>query len=256
MEPAGTRSAHPSDTGNTGVDLVLDDVSVEVDGREILRKIGFSAQVSRLGVVGRNGSGKSTLARVIAGLLKPTSGTVRVDGLDLARDRKAALREVGVLFQNPDHQIIFPTVLEEVTFGLRQLGRGKREAEADALATLAEFRKSHWADAHVSALSQGQRHLVCMMSILAMRPRLIVLDEPFSGLDIPTRMQLGSCLDTWHGALIHVTHDPSDLDGYDHVVWMEKGMVTAEGTPETLLPRYISAMTELGGTDDISELSR
>ncbi len=237
-------------------ELVLEDLCVEIDGRAILRKVGFSTTVARLGIVGRNGSGKSTLARTIAGLLKPNSGTARVNGLNLVKHRKAALREIGFLFQNPDHQIIFPTVQEEVTFGLRQLGQRKKEAEANALATLAGFGKSHWAEVHVSTLSQGQRHLVCLMAILAMRPRTIVLDEPFAGLDIPTKMQLTSYLEGYQGAVVHVSHDPVEIKDYDHIIWIENGALNAEGPPEALLPNYLAEMTRFGGTDDISELSR
>ncbi|MFD2813502.1 ATP-binding cassette domain-containing protein [Paracoccus aerius] len=97
-------------------------VGVSLSGRRILH--GISAQLSepRVGIVGRNGSGKTTLARVVAGLIEPNDGEARIGGLDMARDRRAALAAVGIIFQNPDHQIIFPTVLEEVAFGLTQQG--------------------------------------------------------------------------------------------------------------------------------------
>lgn len=243
-------------TKPSNVALLLSDLCIAIEGQEILHSINLSTKVARLGIVGRNGSGKSTLARAIAGLLEPTSGSALVNGADMAKDRKEALRQVGFLFQNPDHQIIFPTVLEEVTFGLRQLGQKKTEADENARATLADFGKTHWADAHVAALSQGQRHLVCIMAIIAMQPRMIILDEPFSGLDIPTKMQLKAYLDKYQGTLVHVSHDPDDIKDYDHIVWMEKGTLCEEGPPEVLLARYLEEMAKLGETDDISELSR
>lgn len=136
--------------------IELSGLCAEIEGRAILRDITFSRRMSRLGIIGRNGSGKSTLARILAGLLRPSGGRVRVNGHNLAKDRKAALREVGFLFQSPDHQIIFPTVAEEIAFGLRQAGAGKAAAHEGAAEVLARFGKSHWLEAHTAALSRGR----------------------------------------------------------------------------------------------------
>lgn len=236
-------------------ELVLKNLGLQIGGRRILDDISLAVKAARLGIVGRNGSGKSTLARVLAGLLPPGSGSAEVNGTDFSRNRKAALREVGFLFQNPDHQIIFPTVMEEVAFGLRQLGQKKSEAEANALKTLSDFGSAHWAEAHISTLSQGQKHLVCIMSVFAMQPEMIILDEPFTGLDIPTRLRLNRVLEKYPGTLLHVSHDPADLQHYDHIIWLEKGRVYAEGRPEDLLPRYRDEMTRPGGTDDFLDLA-
>ena len=96
--------------------IELTDLSFAVDTKQILQAITQQISVRRSGIVGRNGSGKSTLARIIAGLVAPTSGLARLNGHDLVKDRKQALRDVGILFQNPDQQIIFPTVREEISF--------------------------------------------------------------------------------------------------------------------------------------------
>ena len=90
----------------------IDDLGFACGGRDILSGITLHSAARRIGVVGRNGSGKSTLARLLAGLLAPTCGQLRINGTDLFRDRRAALRLVGILFQNPEHQIIFPLVGE------------------------------------------------------------------------------------------------------------------------------------------------
>lgn len=235
--------------------IALADVHYCVEGKKILSSITVETFASRVGIVGRNGSGKSTLVRLISGLISPNSGTARVHGKNLAKDRKSALTEIGILFQNPDHQIIFPTVEEEISFGLRQMGNNKADAQAQTNAVLSAFGKEHWCEAYISSLSQGQKHLVCLMSVMAMRPRTIILDEPFSGLDIPTKIQLKRYLSQYSGRLVHVTHEPSDIAQYEHVIWLELGEIAAEGNAEDILPRYSTAMKTLGGSDDISNLT-
>ncbi|PJE28828.1 biotin transport system ATP-binding protein [Pseudooceanicola antarcticus] len=235
--------------------LQLEAVSLEIDGRPILRELELSVAFHRMGVLGRNGSGKSTLSRLISGLVTPSAGRALLNGADMAADRRAALSEVGILFQNPDHQIIFPTVLEEVSFGLAQQGRKQRDAEAEARATLERFGKAHWAEVAVATLSQGQKHLVCLMSVVAMAPRVLVLDEPFAGLDLPTKMQLRRALGQFPGALIHVSHDPEDIADCDVCLWLDAGRLVEAGEGARVGAAYLEAMRKLGAGDDLSDLS-
>lgn len=235
--------------------VVLADVVLAFDGRAVLQGVTFSAEDRRVGIVGRNGSGKSTLARVIAGLIAPQAGTVRLNGHDPACDRRAALREVGILFQNPDHQIIFPTVIEEIAFGLTQMGRSRAEAAEAARAILVEFGVGHWHETQVASLSQGQKHLVCLMAVVAMQPGLVILDEPFAGLDIPTRAQLMRSLARYRGTLVHITHDPRDLAGYDRVIWIDRGAVRLDGPAAPVLEAYLAEMTRSGEADDLADLA-
>lgn len=243
-------------TGDTATSAIrLDDMGYSLDGRDILRGLTMASSAMRIGIVGRNGSGKSTLARLLAGLLTPTSGTVRINGADLAADRRAALASVGILFQNPDHQIIFPHVHEEIAFGLRQQGLSKSEAAARVRQVLDRFDRAHWHDAPIEALSQGQKHLVCMMAVLAMRPALLILDEPFAGLDIPTRHQLSRRLTQAKARLCHISHDPADLQGYDHLFWLDRGKLVAHGAAGAILPRFTAEMHRLGELDDLADLA-
>lgn len=247
------RSAVPAPTAGAG-GLVLQDIALTLAGRQVLDGVTLTARERRIGIVGRNGSGKTTLARVIAGLIAPDAGTATVGGIDVVKDRRGALGAVGILFQNPDHQIIFPTVEEEIAFGLTQMGRTKREAAEATRAMLARFGKAHWAGAAAHSLSQGQKQLVCLMAVLAMEPGLIVLDEPFSGLDIPTRMQLMRCLDAVEAQIALITHDPETLRAFDRVIWLDAGRVIADGTPGEVLDRFEAQMTTWGGGDDLSDL--
>ncbi|WP_299842958.1 ABC transporter ATP-binding protein [uncultured Paracoccus sp.] len=242
-----------SDTASD--DIRLDDLGYEIAGRPVLSGLTLATSARSIGVVGRNGSGKSTLARLMAGLLQPTSGTIRIHGHDLFRDRRAALETVGILFQNPEHQIIFPRVDEEIAFGLRQLGQSKTEAAEGARAVLAGFDKLHWQDATIAALSQGQKHLVCMMAVLAMRPRLMILDEPYAGLDIPTRRQLQRYLNRADTRLFHISHDPADLADCAQVFWLDQGRIVAQGAPCPVLADFTAEMNRLGELDDLADLA-
>ncbi len=229
-------------------------MSLAKGGRTIFDGLSLDLSERRVGLIGRNGSGKSLLSRLIAGLILPDSGSVRVCGVDVGRDRRAAIGTVGILFQNPDHQIIFPTVEEEIAFGLTQQGRPKKDARAAAGDILAHFGCERWAGRSIQTLSQGQRHLVCLLAIIAMRPRLILLDEPFAGLDAPTTQRLTRHIAKLEQSVLHVTHHLPSLDGYERVIWLEAGRIVADGAPETILPAYEAEMARRGALDDIADL--
>lgn len=235
--------------------IEIKDLDFSIEGKQIIHGINLNLRHKRLGIVGRNGSGKSTLARLIAGLVSPSAGIIRVNDTDLAKDRRAALSQVGILFQNPDHQIIFPTVGEELAFGLEQQGLSKAEVTDTVARTLAQFGLSHWKESYVNTLSHGQKHLLTLMTVTAMRPKLVVLDEPFAGLDIPTKAQLSRYLTLYDGSLVHITHDPADLEGYDHLIWVDQGRITQEGPFTQVMPAYKAAMFQEGQADDLAHLS-
>ena len=236
--------------------ILLRDVVYVPDGKAVLTDITLETSARRIGIVGRNGSGKTSLARVLTGLVPPSQGKVRIDGVDVAKDRKAALGLVGILFQNPDHQIIFPTVAEEIAFGLTQMGQTADEAKTGVATILRRFDKSHWASAAIHQLSQGQRQLVCLMSVLAMAPRVIVLDEPFAGLDIPTALHLRRILERLDVTLVLITHDPQVLTGFDEVIWLDQGRVVQAGAAQPVLAAFTNRMMQIGGEDDLSDLAR
>lgn len=234
--------------------IEFESVSYAKGGREIIAPLSLSLTEQRVGVVGRNGSGKSTFARLMAGLIAPDSGTIRVCGVDVWKDRKDAVGVIGVLFQNPDHQILFPTVQEELAFGLRQLGQDKSAATAGAHAVLERFGRGDWAERTTHGLSQGQRHLVCLMAVLAMAPRVIVLDEPFAGLDLPTRMHLGRELDGLSQTVVQITHQTETLRDYDRVLWIDAGRIAADGPPEQVLPCFEAEMLRRGDGDALADI--
>lgn len=235
-------------------DITLENAGLTVAGRAVLVDVSLTLTERRIGIVGRNGSGKTSLLRLLSGLVPPSQGRVRVDGLDPARDRKAMLQRIGILFQNPDHQIIFPTVDEELAFGLIQQGMGKAAAAQAVHALLAQHGRSHWAGRSVTALSQGQRHFLCLLAVLAMGPDTILLDEPFAGLDLPTQTRLSRSLAALPQRLILITHDPAALAAYDRVIWLEGGRVRADGPTGPVLDAFNAEMARLGDADADTDL--
>ena len=225
--------------------IQFENVSLSLNARKLLNGVSLDIQEQRVGVIGRNGSGKTSFARLLSGLLAPSSGRVRVNGNDLFKHRAAALKTVGILFQNPDHQIIFPTVLEELSFGLTQQGQRKAEAMQNATKILQQFDRLEWAERTIATLSQGQRHLVCLLSVLAMAPPLLVLDEPFAGLDLPTKTYLQNLLYGLDQSVLHITHDLQALSEYERVIWLEKGQVVGDGLPKHIIPNFENAMAQI-----------
>ena len=240
---------------SAGTGLLLEGASYAVAGKPVLTDILLHLHEPRIGIVGRNGSGKTSLLRLIAGLVAPTAGRVRVDGIDPAGDRRAVLARLGILFQNPDHQILFPLVEEEIAFGLRQQGRPAAQARALALDMLARHGRAHWAGAAVSTLSQGQRQMLCLMSVLAMAPATLLLDEPFAALDLPSRLRLGRVLAGLPQRVVTISHDPAALAGVDRVIWLEAGRVRRDGPSAPVLAEFTAAMEAIGAADADTDLT-
>ena len=233
--------------------IILTGAGFSAQGKSILSGITLTLTEPRIGIVGRNGSGKSTLLRLIAGLVAPTTGTVRLGPLDPASDRKPLLNRVGILFQNPDHQILFPTVTEELAFGLRQQGHPDPAGRVKNL--LAAEGRSHWADAPTHTLSQGQRHYLCLLAVLLMEPQTILLDEPFAGLDLPTTTRLTRRLRQLPQRLMTTTHDPAVVTGADRVIWMESGRVVGDGPAAQTLAAFSTDMAMRGARDADTDLT-
>lgn len=234
--------------------ITLQNAAVSLGGKRVLSNISLTLTEARIGIIGRNGSGKTTLLRLIAGLIPPTTGTVTIDGLDPA-DRKAILPRLGILFQNPDHQILFPTVAEELAFGLRQQGQTETQAAQAVTQLLTQESRAHWARALTYTLSQGQRHYLCLLAILLMQPRTILLDEPFAGLDLPTQIRLARRLAALPQRLITITHDPAAVALCDRVLWLDAGEIRADGPPGPTLQAFTAEMAQLGEQDADTHLA-
>lgn len=218
--------------------IELQNVTLSRGGRTVLDNLSLAIAERRVGLIGTNGSGKSSLVRLFNGLLATEQGHVRVHGLDAATQAGELPRKVGFIFQNPDHQIIFPTVAEEIAFSLEQAGMSRREAAKEALPALARFRRAHWAERPVHALSEGEKQFLCIIAVLVMKPAVLVLDEPFSSLDLPTRRRLEALIAGLDQQVILVAHELDAFEGYDRVIWLHEGRLRGDGTPDEVIAAY------------------
>jgi cobalt/nickel transport system ATP-binding protein len=184
----------------------------------------------RVAVLGPNGAGKTTLMLHLNALLTGT-GDLEVAGLTVGRDDVRELRaRVGLVFQDPDDQLFMPTVAEDVAFGPLNAGLDRDQAERRVDEALAAVRMSGAADRAPHELSMGERRRVAIATVLATRPRLLVLDEPSANLDPRARRELLEVLESIGGTMLVVTHDlPFAAELCDRAVILDAGRIVAEG---------------------------
>ncbi len=178
--------------------IELDAAGVAVatpDGdRVLLAPTTLTLTEHRIGVVGANGSGKSTLARLLNGLVVPTTGAVRVDGIDVASRGAAVRRQVAFCFTDPAAQLVMPTCVEDVELSLRRRERHAGRRRELALAVLERYGLAAHADVSVHTLSGGQRQLLALAGVLATDPAVLVADEPTTLLDLANTRRIGDLL--------------------------------------------------------------
>lgn len=198
----------------------------------------------RVAVIGANGSGKSTLARLVNGLALPSAGSVRVDGLDTARDGAAVRRRVGFTFTDPDAQIVMPTPIEDVALSLRRLDVPAQERAERARAVLARFGLADRAEVPVHALSGGQKQLLALAGVLATEPTVLVCDEPTTLLDLRWRAAVDELIEGLDQQVLLVTHDLAAARRADRVLVVDEARVVADGDPDEAVDRYVSLMAQ------------
>jgi biotin transport system ATP-binding protein len=221
--------------------IEFDRVSVAFEGTIALDEVTLKLDQKRIGVIGLNGSGKSTFARLLNGLVKPTSGSVSVGGVDPAIDAKSARAQTGFIFSNPDVQIIMPTVLEDVSFSLRGSGLKKAEIEAKAREMLGRFGIEHLADQAAHSLSSGQKQLLAICAILVTEPKLIVADEPTALLDLVNSRRIArALLSDLRQQIVLVTHDLELANGCDVVLRFAGAKLVEIGEPSAVIASYLA----------------
>ena len=258
---------HPASTGNAGTTgpafMAIENVSFSyADGPRVLDSIDLRVEAGDfIAIVGQNGSGKTTLAKQIVGLLQPATGRVIIEGKNRAQMRPAeTAREVAYVFQNPDHQIFAATVQEEVAFGPRNFGLddneiGRRCDEALEAVGLQNERQSD-----PFLLSKGERQRLAVASVLVLRPRMLILDEPTTGLDHREQLRMMALVRDLNRAgiaIVIITHTPWLVAEFARrVVLLRKGAKIFDGGVREFFMQDELLRSSSFRAPEITELSR
>lgn len=224
----------------------LKHIYTDADGNEVSALNGINLDIPAgefIAIIGANGSGKSTLARHLNALLLPTSGKCIVDGLDTTEEKNLwdIRQHVGMVFQNPDNQIVAAIVEEDVAFGPENIGVPGPEIRERVDGALTAVGMSDYAKHAPHLLSGGQKQRIAIAGVLALEPRVIVLDEPTAMLDPQGRQEIVRTVKKLNKekgiTIVYITHYMTEALEADRVVVMEKGHIRFSGTPHEVFSR-------------------
>lgn len=222
-------NAPASASPTTPSGLSLEEVTLMRGNTTVFKNLSLALTQARIGLIGDNGSGKSSLFRLISGLDQAQSGRVLLP---------EGPNAVGMMFQNPDEQIIFPTVEEELALSLHHLKLSRATAQAYVRAWLAERGLSAWAPRAIGSLSQGQRQQVCWLALQIASHRTLLLDEPFASLDLPHQTLLRRDMAQASTQIIVATHVLDPIRQFERVIWLDQGQVRADGNGADVCAAY------------------
>ncbi|WP_222193201.1 energy-coupling factor ABC transporter ATP-binding protein [Modestobacter italicus] len=240
----GAVAATGTDVADPGRGVELHAVGHRYGDRVVLEGIDLTLTERRVGVIGANGSGKSTFARLLNGLVVPSEGRVLVDGLDTATQVRAVRRRVGFVFQDPDAQIVHPTVAEDVAYGLENQGVPAQERAVRVAEVLARYGLAGHADHPAHLLSGGQKQLLAIAGVLVMQPARIVFDEPTTLLDLVNARRVAELIAGLDQQVVVVTHQLDLLDGFDRVLVVDGGRVVCDDAPAAAVAAYRTLMAD------------
>jgi cobalt transport protein ATP-binding subunit len=210
-------------------------------GHEALRGVSISIQQGKVvSVIGKNGAGKTTLAKHLNGLLKPTSGSVVVQGVEVSgKSASEMAHQVGYVFQNPEDQLFESSVIEEVAFGPKNLGMSREQIDLEVKSALSMVGLLSVISEHPYNLTYGQRKMLCIASVLAMRPEIVILDEPNAGQDYSGLKNLGKILQylrSQEKTVLMISHDIEFVAEHsDESVLMHEGRVITHASTRSVL---------------------
>lgn len=207
-------------------DMVLKDINLKIEEKEFVT------------IIGKNGSGKSTLLKLIGGITKPTKGQAMVDDIDL-KDKKKFLelrKKVGIVFQNPENQIIFNNVHDDIAFGIKNLGLDNLESRIKEALKTVNMKEHENAESY--DLSMGQKQRITIASVLSMGTKYLVMDEPTAMLDSEGKETVYEIVKKLKGqgyTIIYATNVMDEILYSDRVIVMENGMIVKEFKPSEIL---------------------
>jgi biotin transport system ATP-binding protein len=197
--------------------MVLHDVFLRRGDRLVFNGLSLTIQAHRTGLVGLNGSGKTSLLRLLMGLDALEQGRLQND------------QPVGLVFQSPNQQILFPTVMEELCFGQIERGQDPKQVEAKAKALASAHGAEHLLRRATHECSEGEKQLVCILAVLMDEPKALLFDEPFTSLDARATRTMMTLIEGLPQQVIMASHNLDLLKSFDEVIWMDKGQVKQQG---------------------------
>ena len=206
--------------------VTFEHVYFEKDKSLILKDINFFIKNKHTGVIGSNGSGKSSLLRLIKKIEKPTSGKLYTD------------HSYSLIFQNPDHQILCPTVKDELCFGQIEMGNPIDIINSKLNQLLSKYQVNYLLNKTTHELSEGEKQLVCILSALMDESDIILFDEPFSSLDLKNQKKFMKLILKLPQPIIMATHQLDLLEGFDEVIWLENGQIKSIGPADKTVNQY------------------
>jgi len=206
--------------------VTFENVYFEKDNTLILKGINFCIKKKRTGIIGDNGSGKSSLLQIIKNIEIPSSGKIY------------SKLTSALIFQNPDHQILCPTVVDELCFGQMEMGIAKNEVENKLNLLLSRYQVTYLLDKTTHELSEGEKQLVCILSALMDDPDIILLDEPFSSLDLKNQEKFLQIILELKQPIIMASHQLNLLEEFDEIIWLEAGQIKHLGSAKETLYLY------------------
>ncbi|WP_339043949.1 ABC transporter ATP-binding protein [Cardinium endosymbiont of Tipula unca] len=222
--------------------IEIENVHYNADNQYILENINLTLGEKKIGIIGANGSGKSTFAKLLNGIELPTTGTVTIDGLNTRKFGKEIRRKVGFVFQNPDNQIVFPIVEEDLAFGLKNIGCNKADINEKISSVLALYDIANLRKSSTYLLSGGQKQLLAIAGVVIMEPEYIIFDEPTTFLDLSNKKKIFQVIENLRRTAIVISHDLEFLSGFDRVIVFEQGRIVADDHPSIAIPTYKNKM--------------
>ncbi len=223
------------------------------DGRPALTEISWSVQPDEvIGLIGPNGAGKSTLFLCLAGVLKSSSGEIRIEGLNpsIPSERKLLPSKLGIVFQNPDDQLFCPTIGDDVAFGPLNMGLSVPEVQHRVQEALSQVNLVGSENRVPFQISGGEKRRAALAGVLAMRPPILLLDEPTMFLDPKGRRELINTLKNIPGTKIIATHDLHFVQSLcTRVTLLSQGKIVADGSPDILKQNELLEQHGLEGLD-------
>ncbi len=197
--------------------MILQNITLRRNDQLVFQDLSLRLTAHRTGLVGLNGSGKTSLLRLLMGLEEPEQGLLQNE------------KPVGLVFQSPNQQILFPTVMEELCFGQLERGKEPKQVEAKAKALASAHGAEHLLKRSTHECSEGEKQLVCILAVLMDEPQVLLFDEPFASLDARATRAMMRFIEKLPQQVVMASHNLELLSDFDELIWMDGGQVRMQG---------------------------